>query len=258
MTFFEAVLLGLVQGLTEFLPVSSSGHLVLLQNYLGIKEGVLTFDVYVHLGTLFSILVIFKKDIISLITNLPASLREIFLIVLAIIPAGLAGVILRDFFAGMYASGKIVGWMLLITGLILYYAENRTRSSEGKKEPSWLDALLIGIAQSFAILPGISRSGSTLSMGLLTGLKRREAARFSFLISIPTIGGAALLEALDAFQDPVKVDWTIIAAGTLVAFIAGVFAIKVLLKFLEEGKLKAFAIYCWTVGALTIIGSLIV
>ncbi|MEC9489006.1 MAG: undecaprenyl-diphosphate phosphatase [Halanaerobium sp.] len=257
MDLLHALFLGLIQGLTEFLPVSSSGHLVIFQNFLGITGGALTFDVFLHLGTLLSILLVFRDDILDLLTGFPGTIREITLLILAVIPAGLAGILFKDFFTGFFASSRMVGWMLLITGAVLFIAEQRTTSSSGREEANLIDSLLIGIAQSLAILPGISRSGFTLSAGLMRGLKRSYAARFSFLISIPTIGGAALIEGMDALGKPPEVNWFLVAAGTLVAFIAGVFAIKVLLKFLEQGRLKAFAIYCWILGLFNIISGII-
>lgn len=256
MTTWQAVILGLIQGLTEFLPVSSSGHLVLAQNIFGITEGALTFDILVHFGTIFAVFIVFWRDIVSLLKNPFQKLS--WLIIIGSIPTAIIGFKFKDYFEAFYESPLIVGIALLVTGLLLWLAESVKSGLKNFDKMSWFNAFVIGIAQGLAITPGISRSGSTIASGLLLGLSKETAARFSFLMSIPVILGANLLEVKDLLE--VGIQETNIFAlilGPLTAAISGFFAIKFLLKILEGGSLKVFSYYVWVIGLITITLSIV-
>ena len=219
MSMIESIILGLVQGLSEFLPISSSGHLAALQNFFGISsENVLTFTVMLHFGTLVAIFATYWKDIIDLIIELFATLKDIFtgkgiqmnknetrrlgvMIVISTIPTAIIGLLFNDFFETLYSSMLFIGIALLVTGTCLWFAERKGGGTKGVKEMTMKDAFFIGICQSVAICPGISRSGSTMVGGLLSRFNRPHAVRYAFLISIPSVLGAFLLElpsAVDA------------------------------------------------------------
>jgi undecaprenyl-diphosphatase len=260
MSILQSIFLGVIQGLTEFLPVSSSGHLVFFQSLFGMKEPPIFFDVMLHLGTLLAVVVYFRKDIRKIAQGVWAILKgkeesqegaKLFLwIILATLPTGLMGIFLKDWFESFFSKPKLVGGMLLITGLAL--GLTRWARKEGKPlgKMGWFDAVLIGIAQGFAIIPGISRSGATISTGLLCGLDRELSGKFSFLLSIPAILGATVLE----FR---KMDMTI-GAGTVligagVAFGVGILALTLLIKIIKMGKIFNFSYYCWGIGILIIL-----
>ncbi len=259
MTILEAVILGLVQGLTEFLPVSSSGHLVIFQHLLKVQEPPLTFDTLVHLGTLIPVFIIFWKDIADII-NRPFS-RLPLLIVVGCIPAAVMGIGLEPMFEKAFESLLVVGIGLLITGGILVLSEKVAASNIRNKNWSTMtawDALLIGVMQGIAITPGISRSGSTIAGSLLRGLDREYAARFSFLLSIPAILGASLLQLKDlpagAFDG---LNWLPYVIGPAIAAVSGYIAIKLVLRFLRSGRLSVFSYYCWAVGIITLISYIV-
>jgi undecaprenyl-diphosphatase len=255
LSIFEAVILGLVQGLTEFLPVSSSGHLVICQHLLGIQEPPLTFDTLVHLGTLVPVFIIFWKDIADIIKR-PFS-RLPVLIVVGCIPAAVMGIALQPVFEKAFESLLVVGIGLLITGGILVLSEKVEISNIRNKTWSTMtvwDALFIGVMQGIAITPGISRSGSTIAGSLLRGLNRDYAARYSFLLSIPVILGAGLLQLKElpagAFAG---VNWLPYVMGPAIAAVSGYIAIKLVLRFLKSGRLSVFSYYCWAVGIITLV-----
>ncbi|MFW6034852.1 MAG: undecaprenyl-diphosphate phosphatase [Halothermotrichaceae bacterium] len=255
MNLIKVIIIGIVQGLTEFLPVSSSGHLVLALNLLGIKETQLTFVVFLHFGTLIPIFIIFWEDIKGIITFKKEKRRLIWLILVGIIPTGLMGYFFEDFFTGFFESTLFVGYMLLITGFLLYISERLTTVKINISQMKEHNAIIIGIAQGLAIFPGISRSGSTIVASLFQGLDRDSAARYSFLISIPVILGASLLELKATILGGMEVSsWWFIIVGTITAAISGYFAIKYLLHLLKKRKLTIFAYYCWVIGLLIIIG----
>ncbi len=254
MTTFQAFILGIVQGLTEFLPVSSSGHLVIFQHIFGIQQAPLTFDVMVHLGTLVAVFIAFWEDIVAIIKK-PFS-RITYLLVVGIIPAGLAGYLLAPLIEKAFESLLVVGIGLIFTGLILKYSETLANKYLGLKlseGTSYKDALFIGLIQALAIIPGISRSGSTIAAGLVAGLDREFAARFSFLLSIPVIVGAGIFQLKDAFEYGYT---TTSLVPYLVGFITsaafGYLAIKVVVNLVREGRLSIFSYYCWVVAVLTI------
>ena len=258
MSLFEAALLGFLQGATEFLPVSSSGHLVLVQTLLGVKRGALSFDICLHLGTLVSVLVVFWKDILNIILLKPAYRHLTLMLIIALIPTGLIGLIFRDTFENIFDSVFLVGLMLLVTGAILWVTELFHKQAKEIKSLRAIDALIIGLIQGIAIVPGISRSGSTMVGGLLRGLKREEAAKFSFFLSIPVIAGASILKSSDILKEVgTAIPFAHIVLGTGVAMVTGYFAIRFLLKLLKDRSLRVFAYYCWVIGLITIVSGLI-
>lgn len=257
MNLFEAIFLGVLQGATEFLPVSSSGHLVLFQSIFGLKEGALTFDVFLHFGTLVSVIVVFWDDIKEMLLFKKSHRHLIWMIIVGIIPTGIIGVFFKDTFERVFSSVLMVGLMLLVTGFILWISESFKKRGKDLANMKISDALTIGIIQGLAIIPGISRSGSTIVGGLFRGLKRDQAAKYSFFVAIPVIFGATLLEAKDILQGTGdQVPALYIICGTLAAMVSGYFAIRFLMKLLKERSLKPFAFYCWAVGLVTVISRL--
>lgn len=273
-TIIQAIILGIVQGLTEFLPVSSSAHLVLVPqlinvNYANPSQAV-AFDTLLHLGTLLAVIAYFWKDIIHIITGFVSSILDIFrgkfrtglredpskrlvwLLVIGTIPAALTGILLNKQFEALFNNYAAVGFFLLITGVLLWAAERVKTGHKEIKEVNFKNALSIGIFQAFAIAPGISRSGSTIAAGLFSGLERELAARYSFLLAIPAIAGAALVQVKD-IGNGLEANTAALVAGFLAALIVGFLAIKLLLKLIKERTLMIFAYYCWIVGAATLI-----
>lgn len=255
MTILQAIILGMVQGLTEFIPVSSTGHLVIFQHIFGIQGNPLTFDILVHLGTLLAVFVAFWRDIAAILKK-PFS-KITYLIIVGCIPAGLMGYFLQPIFEKAFESLLVVGIGLLITGGILKLSEMFTYNSLNMKEvreTTYLDVLFIGLLQGIAIVPGISRSGSTIAGGLLAGLDRTFAARYSFLVAIPVILGAGLVQLKDFSLSSLAVTGSIIPyiIGSLAAAIFGLLAIKIVMNLVRNGRLSIFSYYCWIVGALTI------
>jgi undecaprenyl-diphosphatase len=240
MDVFQALLLGLIQGLTEWLPVSSSGHLALTQHFFGITAPV-AFDVALHLGTLFAVFAYFWKDITSTIRNIGRKSPEQRLalnVVLACIPTAIIGFAFKSQFEAMFGQPLAVAGALGITGIVLLLASKRA----GKKEITGKSAFIVGIAQGIAVAPGISRSGATIGTGLLLGVKKETAATFSFLIAIPAVIGASLFEirgAAFAGIDPLTV-----LLGTAVAAVVGYASIGLLMSVLKKSRLGIFACYC--------------
>lgn len=252
MTLFQAVVLGIVQGLTEFLPISSSGHLVLFQKYFGLKESVLTFDVLLHMGTLVAVLAVFWKDIVSMIRRPWQKLT--LLIILATIPTGLMGLGLKDFFERLFESGRTIGVEFIITGFIIWLADRIRPKNKSVEDISHFDAVFVGLMQGIAILPAISRSGLTIAGSLFRGINREAAARFSFLVSIPAIAGAAVLDLKDIVGSGVPMGEPLpFIVGPIVAAISGYWAIKYMLRLLSTGSMKGFAYYVWVLGAVVIV-----
>ncbi len=260
MSWIEALILGIVQGLTEFLPVSSSGHLEIGKHLLGIKAtDNLNFTIVVHGATVLSTIVVFRKDIAKLITGLFAfqwneETQYLFKIVVSMIPIGIVGVFFKDYVEELFNTDKIlllVGFMLLITATLLaftFYAKSK------EKEVSFKDAFIIGIAQTIAVLPGISRSGSTIATGLLLGNKREDIARFSFLmVLIPILGENVLSLLKDDLTTTDSIGALPLIVGFIAAFVAGLLACKAMINMVKKGKLIYFALYCAIVGAVAII-----
>jgi len=246
-TYAEAIILAIVQGVTEWLPISSSAHLALLQKLMGISPPV-AFDIALHVGTLLSVLVYFSAYFFSLIKNT----RMVAYIIIASIPTAIIGFTFHDFFASFFSDIRLVGIALLITGIFLYI----TKFAKESKPLDSKSSFLIGIAQGIAVAPGISRSGATIGTGMLLGIKGEDAARFSFLISIPAVAGAAFFELRNAPLQFTDAGPTIL--GVIIASIVGYAAIGFLFSVLRQGRLSIFAYYCWLVGTLAIIWGLLV
>lgn len=254
MTTLEALVLGMVQGLTEFLPVSSSGHLVIFQHLLGLKEAPLAFDVLLHIGTLVAVFIAFWEDIVSILKR-PFD-RLTFLIIIGIIPAGLAGYFLEDYVEMAFQSLLVVGVGLIFTGAILKISENYANNRillKQAEETSFRDAFFIGLLQALAILPGISRSGSTIAAGLFRGLDRDFAARFSFLLSIPVILGAGILQLKNLNLSSETISLLPYITGFVSSILFGYFAIKVVLRLVRKGRLSIFSYYCWAVALFSLV-----
>jgi len=259
MSILTAVVLGVVQGLGEFLPVSSSGHLVLLQKVFGISEQTLFFDTMLHVGTLFAVVVVLWNDIIAILRR-PIQPLTGFLII-ATIPAVVAALVFGDQIEYIFNTGKFLGVCFLITAVLLCAAEflsRRISKADGYKKRekmNWIDALIIGIFQAIAIPPGISRSGATISGALSRRLDRDFAARFSFLLSIPVILGALVLNLKDLAKGRGAAGGlgVEVIAGTLTAAIVGFFAVKLMLKIVREKSLFGFAVYTAILGALILL-----
>ncbi|PWL94595.1 MAG: undecaprenyl-diphosphatase [Clostridiales bacterium] len=271
MSYIEATVLGLVQGLAEFLPISSSGHLALLQQWFGIKEdNVLLFAVLLHVGTLVSVFIVYWKDIWELIKELIITIKDLVtgkglrleerpvrklgvMIIVATIPTGIIGLLFNDFFDSLYNSVVPIGIGLIITGILLVVAEKTGRSNRGISQMNYRNALFVGTIQGIAICPGISRSGSTLFGSLLCNLDKAFAVKFVFLISIPSILGSAILEAPAAIESGIQMtDVGPIIVGMAVAAISGLIAIKTMIKIVSGKKLSYFSYYVWILGAIVI------
>lgn len=265
MDWIQALILGLVQGLTEYLPVSSSGHLAIGSYLFGLEgEENLAFTVAVHVATVLSTLVILWKEIDWIFRGLfkcemNDETRYVINIIISMIPVGIVGVFFKDTVEEIFGSGLvIVGCMLLVTAALLtfsYFAKPRQKSTIG-----WRDALIIGIAQACAVMPGLSRSGSTIATGLLLGNKKETLAQFSFLMVIPPILGEALLDVIKAVKGEEAfggIDVLPLTVGFLAAFVSGCLACKWMINIVKKGKLIYFGIYCAIAGAITIICSLI-
>jgi len=253
LTYLPSILLGAVQGLTEFLPVSSSGHLVIFQHILGVQESPLTFDVMLHMGTLLAVFVAFWDDIIAILRRPFSHLT--YLIVVGCIPAAVAGYLVAPLVERAFESLLVVGLGLIFTGFALRFSEKWSRESIGLKDipnTTYKDAIFIGLLQAVAIVPGISRSGSTIAAGLFAGMERELAARFSFLLSIPVIIGAGIFELSDVTASSLGQNLVPYLIGTLVAALFGYLAIKIVLRLVRHGRLSVFSYYCWAVALLTL------
>lgn len=277
MTYTQAAILGIVQGLAEFLPISSSGHLALLQYFFGVEsDSVLLFTVMMHVGTLVSVFIIYRKDIAALLVELGLTIKDLctgkglrinssptrrmgFMIIVATIPTAIIGLVFEDFFESLYASIVSIAMGLIFTGIILFVAERMGSNDKGPMEMKWRHAIFIGCMQGIAICPGVSRSGSTLFGGLMAGLKREFAVEFAFLISIPSILGSVILEAPDAFAGGADASLIgPIVVGVILAAISGIVAIKAMIKVVSNKRLIGFTVYVWLVAAAVLGYSLIV
>ncbi|MDQ7787734.1 MAG: undecaprenyl-diphosphate phosphatase [Thermodesulfovibrionales bacterium] len=249
---FEAIILGIVQGVTEFLPVSSTAHLILFPWFFnwGGSVDTLTFDVALHAGTLCALFLVFWKDWIDLFLR---KQKLLCLIILATIPGGVAGYFLNDIVESSLRNPFLISFMLIAVGIVMLIAE-KTMKKKDMEMVGIRDALLIGVAQALAIVPGVSRSGITISTGLFLGLKREEAARFSFLLSTPLIAGATLLHFKKAFFGQANPDLMLFAVGLTASFITGFFTIKFLLGFLKRYPMNIFVYYRFVLSVVIIAG----
>lgn len=291
MTIFQSILMGIIQGVTEFLPVSSSGHLAIFKNlfHLELNTGML-FDVLLHVGTLIAVFVAFRKDVIKLIidgfgilidifSNIPifiknignsekepyyelastASRKMVLLIIVATIPTAILGLAGKKFVEYAEMGLLIPGICLLITSILLFFIDRVPTKSKKIKQITYLNGFEVGIVQGIATLPGISRSGSTMAMCIYLGFDRKFAVKFSFLMSIPAILGAMLLELKDVSLKGISGgEWLIYIVGMLFAAVVGYIAIKTVLVIVRKRKFVIFSIYCFAVGILAIIGNFVV
>lgn len=243
MNIFDSILLGAIQGLTEFLPVSSSAHLSIVQSLIPhFSQPGLVFDVIIHMGTTLAVLIYFRKKLLSI------SMHEAFLLGVATIPAVLVGLLFREILEGMFSDIHSTGWQLVITGILNFLVVfSVTRS----KKIDVLDSLLIGFAQAVAIVPGISRSGATIFTGVKLGIDKKRIAEFSFLMSVPAIVGANVLELYSHRASLGSIDMSYFA-GFATAFIVGFISIGFLMKIITEKSYLVFAVYCIVLGLLTV------
>jgi len=266
-TLWQAILLGILQGATEFLPVSSSGHLVIIPYLLKWPDPGLTLDALLHLGTLVAIVIYFWKDLWRLLQAALRSLRLRTLddpdarlawaLVVASIPGALIGFLFEDQFEKLFGMPKAVAGFLLVTAALLLLAEYFSRRERQLTLMSWWHAVLIGLAQALAIAPGLSRSGTTIAAGLLLGYRREEATRFSFLLAVPIVAGNGLYQLFKLFHGGLGVvQMPIVVAGFLAAMISGYLAIAGLLMWVRRRSLWGFAAYCAVLGTLVLTGVL--
>jgi undecaprenyl-diphosphatase len=265
MELLKALILGIVQGATEFLPISSSGHLVLIPAFLGWDQAPLVFDTTVHLATLLAVVAVFWRDLLNLLVAWWQGLRRgqpfqtvaarlAWYVILGTVPGILAGYFLKDTFESLFASPRAVCGFLLLTALLLLLAEVFGRRRRELTKLTWLDSLLIGIGQAAAIAPGLSRSGTTMSVGMFRGLTRDAAARFSFILSVPIILGAGLMQLITlAGNNSAPVGATGLIVGSLAAGISGYAAIRLLLAYLRQHPFYPFVIYCVIIGVVGLV-----
>jgi len=279
LNIFSSIVLGAIQGVAEFLPISSSGHLSLFQHFFGLAnpEETLFFDVLLHLGTLIAVFIYYWRDIVELIQEffrlvgcvvskkkreqvgrLSPSGRMILMIIVATLPLFVI-LPIKDKVESLYGNTIFIGIALLVTGFLLFWSDRMGRGRKTARSATMLDALLVGVGQAIAVVPGLSRSGTSISVGLMRGFRRTFAVRFSFLMSIPAVLGANILSIADAVQTGIEVsEIPVYIVGTIVAAVAGYFAIRMVNNLAGRGKFGAFAYYCWGVGAAAVITSLII
>ena len=273
MNIIQAIIIGVVQGLTEFLPVSSSAHLVFAHNILNVESS-LAFDVFLHLGTLIAVLWFFRWDIIKMIRSWLQSISDIlqgrfmqgfrddpykrlaWYVILATIPVGIVGVLFEDAVDALFAGALYVpAFFLFVTGTILYLSQRMPGGNINLHNITKKEALFMGCAQACAVLPGLSRSGTTISAGLVAGLDKEFAAKFSFILSIPAIFGAFIFQLKD-IGSAMDANFLPIFVGFIAAIIAGYLAIKWMLDLIQNRSLDIFAYYCWVVGIVVFMGSI--
>ena len=273
MFYLYTAFLGLVQGIAEFLPISSSGHLSLLQNFFGLKsaeETNLFLDVLLHLGTLISVFIYYRHDLMDMIREFirgcgalvhpiegeihpPAARRMVLLIIVGTLPLFIV-LPIKGYIDNLYGNNWFIACALLATGFLLFFSDRIAHGKNTERSATLLDAVLIGCSQALATVPGLSRSGTTISAALLLGCRREFAVRFSFLLSIPAVIGANILTLVDAIQ--VGIDWKLMPAyllGVVVSAVAGYFAIRLVNMLSNRGKFGNFAYYCWGVGLVALI-----
>jgi len=261
----QAVLLGAVQGLAEFLPVSSSGHLVLAQSLLGIKVPGITFEVMVHFGTLLAVLVFYFRDITRIVGAFFSELlrlspkrkgvwrnpdsRLALLVVVGTIPAVIVALAFESKIEQAFSSVVFTAASLLLTGLVLWMSEGAGKGRRKERDLKLGDALMVGVFQAAALVPGLSRSGLTISAAVFRRFDRALAARFSFLLSIPAVGGAVALDVARMLKSGTRPEWLSLGAGAAAAFLTGLLAIRFVVGIVRAGRLRYFAVYCWLLGA---------
>ena len=274
MTVFTSFLLGLIQGVAEFLPISSSGHLAIAQNLLNLQAEIPAFfDVLLHLGTLLAVFVAYWQDIKDMVveffcgigdlvhhstpTPVPPARRLILLIILGTLPL-FAVLPIKDKVQGLSDNMIFIGAALIVTGFLLFASDMIRKGRKTERNATWLDVLIVGAGQAIATMPGISRSGMTISAGCFTGFERKFAVRFSFLLSIPAVLGANILSLKDAFEAGIV--WgevPVYLVGVVTAAVVGYLCIRLLRMIADKGRFGAFAYYCWAVGLLTLVLNII-
>jgi len=242
--------MSVIQGVAEWLPISSSGHLALMHNFFGFQS--LSFDVFLHFASILAVLFIFRKDIIQLLNlRKKENLNYIFFIILGIIPAGLVGVLFKDQIESFFSSLFYLGIFFIVSGILIY----STKFAQVKQKKIGLfDSLFIGVFQAVAILPGISRSGATISSGIFRGIKKEEAVKFSFFMAIPIVLGAAVIELKDLVAT--NLDYSLLIVSFIITFLVSLFTIKLLLKIIKTDKFYLFGVYNFVLGILVVIWSL--
>ena len=264
MDWLQALILGLVQGLTEFLPVSSSGHLAIGREILGVQASEdLVFEVTVHAATVLATIIVFRKQIGRLLAGLfkfkyNDETDYILKICVSMIPVFVVGVFFKDYVEALFSSLYVVGGALLLTAALLFFSDRKSQAPASslpapRSGISWWQALVIGLGQAVAVIPGLSRSGTTISTGLLSGVRREDVAQFSFLMVIVPILGEAFLDVVGGAMASSTIGFLPLAVGFVAAFLSGLFACKVMIALVKKAKLKWFALYCLLAGATTLI-----
>jgi undecaprenyl-diphosphatase len=252
LSVFDSIILGVVQGITEFLPISSSGHLIITRAILGAsQEGGLAFDAVLQLATACAVILYFRKDIFGLVKNIFKGFKDssknklTLYLIIGTIPALVLGLLLKDFMDTTFRSVSIVAGTLVLGSVVMYVADLFLKKRKGEKQLNIITSFIIGLFQSLALLPGMSRSGMTISGGYFLGLSKEQAVRFSFLLSIPIITGSGLLQLLHIIKNPALVSggFTTLSFGFVSAFIFGWISIEFLLKFLKTNSFKVFVVY---------------
>jgi undecaprenyl-diphosphatase len=248
----EALILGMIQGLTEFLPISSTGHLYIGRKAFGLEEAGLFLDTMLHLGTLLAVLVVYQKELLHMIRHPFSKLS--FILVIGTIPAVIIGFSFEDYFDRISTTGSTIGWEFLITGLIMYIADGVKDGYKKLEDLTYTDAFVIGSFQAAAIFPALSRSGLTIAAGLFRKLDRQTAAYFSFLLSTPAILGGLIIKGKDLFTGHVEaVSLPALMVGTAASAVFGYIAIVAMINFLKNRSLKIFSYYVWGLGTLILI-----
>ena len=277
MTYLLSILMGIIQGVAEFLPISSSGHLALFQTFFGmenVEEKYMFFTVLLHFGTLISVCVVYWRDIADMIREFflgiaalagrkdtgvtpPPARRMVMLIIIATLPLFIM-VLLQDVINQLFSNSIMVSCALMATGFILFFSDRLAKGHKTARNATVVDALIVGCGQALAVIPGLSRSGTTISVGMLRGFDRSFAVRFSFLLSLPAILGANVLEIKDAVEAGFPVEeLPMYLVGVAVAAVVGYFAIRLVKSLADKGKFGKFAYYCWAVGLGSLIAGVI-
>lgn len=276
MTYLSAILMGILQGVAEFLPISSSGHLALFQHFFGMEnfeETQQLFTVLLHFGTLISVFIVYWRDIVELVREFclgvaslagrgdgkspPPTRRMVMMIIVATLPLFVM-ILFKDLIERLFSNTLLVSCALIVTGFILFLSDRLARGRKTAKSATAVDALIVGVGQAIAIIPGISRSGTTISIGMMRGFDRGFAVRFSFLLSIPAVLGATVLELKDAVSAGFEVSLLpAYLVGVAVSAVVGYFAIRLVKTLANKGKFGMFSYYCWAVGLGSLIAGII-
>lgn len=262
MTLFEIIILAIIQGLTEFLPISSSAHLILPSEVLGWNNQGMAYDVAVHVGSLLAVMIYFRQDIIRLMlawfsqgfkSKQSSDSKLAWWVILGTIPAVMFGFAFKDVIEVYGRSALVIATTTIVFGLLLWYADKKATQAKNITQITWKNVLIIGLAQAVAIIPGTSRSGITMTAGLMLGLDRESAARFSFLLSIPVILGAGALKTVDLLQTPDAVDWNALIFGALFSFVSAYACIYLFLAWISRIGMLPFVIYRLILGAALLV-----